>query len=286
MKRDFGFRFARVFDTMIAMRFLGAKEVGLQATLSSELGVAISKQSQRDDWSRRPLTAAQEAYAAADVSHLVRLHDRLVDRLEGLGRLGWVEEECEVVAALEPARRRAGDDAYLRVRGAQGLSRRGLAILRELHGWRERLAEETDTPAFKLLGAEALITLAERAPRTLQELAAVRGVRVRPGPRSESLLEAVRRGQAVPPDALPRFPRSVRPVVPEPVKARREALKRWRAQEAERLALDISVVLPQRLIDRIADAPPAEPGDLARVEGIRRWRLEAFAPAIMAALVS
>jgi len=287
MKRDFSFRFARVFDTMIAMRFLGAKEIGLQAALSSELGVGISKKSQRDDWSRRPLTSAQEAYALADVRHLLRLQERLVDRLRSLGRLGWVEEECDVVAALEPARRRSGDDdAYLRVRGAHGLPRRGLAILRELYGWRERLAEETDTPAFKLLSGETLIALSQRPPRTLKDLEGARGIPARLGARAESLLEAVRRGQAVPPAELPDPPRGARPFVPEAVKARRDALRQWRAQEAERLGLDVSLVLPQRLIERVAETPPAEAADLARVEGMRRWRLDAFGPAIVSTLLT
>lgn len=284
MKRDFGFRFARVFDTMIAMRFLGAKEIGLQAALSSELGVAISKKSQRDDWSRRPLTSAQEAYAVSDVSDLLRLHERLVAKLQALGRLGWVEEECAVVADLEPARRRSGDDAYLRVRGAHGLSRRGLAILREVYGWRERLAEETDAPAFKLLSGETLIALAQRPPSSAKDLEGARGVPARLGPRAESLLEAVRRGQAVPQAALPDPPRAARPIVPEEVKARRDALRSWRTQEAERLGLDVSVVLPQRLIERVAEDPPAGPADLARIEGIRHWRLDAFGPAIVSAL--
>lgn len=285
MKRDFGFRFAKVFDTMIAMRFLGANEFGLQAALSSELGVAISKKSQRDDWSRRPLTSAQEAYALADVTDLLRLHDRLVAKLRALGRLAWVEEECAVVADLEPARRRSGDDAYLRVRGAYGLPRRGLAILREIYAWRERLAEETDTPAFRLLSGDTLIALAQRPPRTLKDLEGTRGMPARLVSRAESLFEAIRRGQAVPPGELPDPPRAARPFVGDDVKARRDALKRWRTQEAERLGLDVSLVLPQRLIDRVADRPPAEPADLEQVEGIRRWRLDAFGPAIVSALL-
>src|SRR5438105_12202752 len=71
LKRDFGFAFAGLFDTMIAARFLGLPEIGLQALLRREFGVTLTKESQKDDWSRRPLTAAQEAYALADVAHLI-----------------------------------------------------------------------------------------------------------------------------------------------------------------------------------------------------------------------
>jgi ribonuclease D len=77
MKRDFGFTFAGIFDTMIAARFLGMPAIGLQALARAELGVELSKDSQRDDWSVRPLTPRQERYALADVQHLLVLHERL-----------------------------------------------------------------------------------------------------------------------------------------------------------------------------------------------------------------
>jgi ribonuclease D len=105
LKRDFGFGFTGLFDTMIAARFLGSPEVGLAAVLHRELGVTVTKESQTADWSRRPLPPVQEAYALADVTHLLALHLRLVQKLEAAGRLAWVLEECEAVAALEAGRR-------------------------------------------------------------------------------------------------------------------------------------------------------------------------------------
>jgi len=92
LKRDFGFRFAGLFDTMIAARFLGLPAVGLQAVAREELGVELSKDLQKDDWSRRPLSPAQEAYALSDVRHLLELHGRLAQRLAEKGRLEWVLE--------------------------------------------------------------------------------------------------------------------------------------------------------------------------------------------------
>jgi ribonuclease D len=283
MKRDFGFRFAGVFDTMIASRFLGFTEIGLRAVAARELGVSLSKDSQKDDWSRRPLQPAQEAYALADVRHLLALHDRLRQQLQAAGRLAWAEEECAAVANLEMARRRVDPDAYQKVKGARQLPARNLAVLREVFRWREGLAEATDRPAFKILSNESLLALATASPRSRDEL---RPLRLPPRALDEaaSLLEAVARGLAVPAAELPAIPREPRPVVPEPVRRRREALKVWRNAEAVRLALDPALVLPQRLIDRLADDRPRDLEALARVEGLRRWRAEAFGPAMLKAL--
>ena len=77
LKRDCGFSFASLFDTMIAARLLGRSELGLVAVARDELGVTLTKTNQKDDWSRRPLTPQQEAYALADVTHLVALRERL-----------------------------------------------------------------------------------------------------------------------------------------------------------------------------------------------------------------
>lgn len=284
MKRDFGLSFAGVFDTMIAARLLGRTEIGLLAVARDELGVTLSKDSQKDDWSRRPLTPRQEAYALDDVRHLVALRERLAGRLEAAGRLDWLEEECEAVTALEPAPRRRAAETYLEMKGARRLSPRSLAVLRELAAWRERRAEETDTPGFRILGNEALLRLAEQRPRDAPALRAVPGVLPRLSRHAPDILAAVRRGEEVPEAELPRIARSPRPVVPDAVLRRVERLKALRSRRAAELGVDVSVVLPQRLVDRLAEAAPRTAAELAAVEGLRRWRARAFGDDILAAV--
>jgi ribonuclease D len=284
LKRDFGFSFASLFDTMIAARFLGRTEIGLAAVARDELGVALTKDNQKDDWSRRPLTPQQEAYALSDVLHLVELQSRLKDKLTAAGRLGWLEEECEAVARLEPAARKRDPQAYLGLKGARRLSPRSLAVLRELHAWRERRAEEKDTPPFKILGNESLLRLAELRPKDAAGLAAVPGVLPRLQRQAGELLGAVRRGQDAEESELPRIARSPRPVVEASVRQRVERLKAFRARKGSELQLDISVVLPQRLIDRLAEACPRDAAGLGAVEGLRRWRAQAFGDELLAAV--
>jgi len=285
LKRDFGFRFAGLFDTMIAARFLGRPQIGLQALAQAELGVALSKESQRDDWSRRPLSPTQEQYALADVAHLLVLQARLAGELRQLGRLSWVEEESDAVAALEPARRGRDAEAYQKVKGMRRLSRRQQAVLREIFGWRDSLAETTDVPAFKLLSSEALIEIAQRAPRTAAELAQMRGLSPRVRSRGEELLAAIGRALELPEAELPRLsPPPPRPVLSEAVRKRIESLRAWRTKAAAGLAVDVSVVLPQRLLERLAQAGPREVEALREIEGLRRWRVEAFGGELVAAL--
>jgi ribonuclease D len=281
LKRDFGFTFANMFDTMIASRVLGRPEIGLQALLRTEFGIALAKDSQKDDWSRRPLTPTQEAYALADVAHLIPLHDRLVAALEELGRLEWVREECAAVAALEPARRGRDAEAWQKVKGARRLSRRQQAVLQAVFAWRDAIADRTDVPAFKIVSSETLMDLAERHPATVEELRALKGLSPRVHREAGALLDAIARAWALPEDAWPHMPVAPRPVVSEATRRRIDALRTWRTAEAKRLALDVSVVLPQRLLERVAEAAPRSPSDLESVEGLRRWRRDTFGEALV-----
>ena len=284
LKRDFGFRFGGLFDTMIAARFLGMPEIGLAAVAAAELGVALSKDSQKDDWSRRPLTPTQERYALADVEHLLVLHQRLVEKLIAAGRLEWVREESDAVAGLLAARKERDPDAWQKVKGARTLSRRQQVILRAAYAWREAIARETDIPSFKIMSSETLLAIASRQPATLAELKEVRGgIPHRFAERAPALLVAIQEAAALPEDSLPRMPHVPRPVVSDATRRRIEALKKWRTEEAARLALDVSVVLPQRLLEQVAEKPPHRAEDLLRIEGFRRWRVQAFGPALVTA---
>jgi ribonuclease D len=284
LKRDFGFTFASLFDTMIAARLLGRAAIGLAAVAREELGVALSKDNQKDDWSRRPLSPQQERYALADVQHLVELRRRLEEKLCACGRLSWLREESDAVAALEPMVRRRDPDAWLGLKGARRLAPRAKAALRELFAWREQRAEETDTPAFKILGNEALVRLAQLRPTTPGGLREVPGVSARLQRQAPALLAAIRRAEDLPEDRLPVVPRPVHKRVEEAVLRRIERLKEWRARKAAELEVDVSVVLPQRLIERLADAAPRERAGLLAIEGLRRWRIEAFASDLLAAV--
>lgn len=287
LKRRHGFVFAAIFDTSIAARFLGVTALGLDVLLERWLGVTLPPSRQRDDWSVRPLTEAQRAYAAADVRHLIALRRRLADELAGAGRLGWVQEECAAMAA-QPALERAPDpQPYLGATGARDLSPRQLAVLRELWDLRERLALAADRPPFKILPEEALVKLARASPGATGPLGQVAGITPRViGRWGPAILEAVARALALDDAALPRPERRPRRPVPAAVSRRVEALRHWRAGATRRFGLEPGVLLPNRLIGVIAAAGPRTVDELARVDGVRRWRAETFGAELLAAMAA
>ena len=285
LKRRYRFTFGAVFDTSIAARFLGARSLGLDVLIRDHLGLELPPSRQKDDWSARPLTPAQEHYAAADVQHLFALKDRLRDELTRMGRLSWVEEECASLAAEPPVEREVDPDAYLRLKGARDLSPEGLAILRELHELRERLALAADRPPFKVLSEATLVALAKAAPGGMESLTAVVGCTQRVIARwGGAILGAIERGRHAPP-AGPAAQRPRGPSLSNAARHRIDALRRWRAEAAPRLGLDPGVLLPNRLIRVIAEAEPHDLAALARVEGVRRWCVEILGAELLRAVV-
>ena len=192
--RDYGFRAAALFDTMIAAQLLGEREIGLMALLATRLGVVLDKAHQRADWSVRPLPLGMVTYAAADVVHLPALVASLAADLETKGRLAWHEEECARLAAAPFPRERTSDaENGWRLKGTNALSGRERAFVRALWEVREARARALDVPPFRVMTNERLLHAAKLAAAGEADL-----VRLFPGSRSlpGALATEVRRALA------------------------------------------------------------------------------------------
>src|SRR5262249_31529204 len=209
LKRRFGLVFAGLWDTMLAARFLGVRELGLERLLLKYLDVQPVRSQQKTDWARRPLSPAQEHYAAEDVRHLFALRDRLLADLRAIGRESWLEEESEALAALPVPERPPEEDGFRRLRGASRLSPRGLAVLRVLYLQREAWARAEPRPPFRALSPEPLVAPADRPPAEAAAFAGVPGLSPRLVERyGEGLLAATARGLTERLPEPPRIPRT------------------------------------------------------------------------------
>lgn len=282
LKAKAGIGVRNIHDTMIAAKFLGRTEVGLQATLRDELGLTISKGNQKDDWSARPLSEAQMEYALTDVNHLLDVMAKQREALVEKKRLAWVDEECAALESLNGLPEKTDPREVFRdVKGVAALPPRGLAIFRELIACREQIADELDLPPFRIAVNEALLSLAHTEKDGGRE-AVVNNIRRREY--ADRFHEALRRGLELPEAAIPKLERGRRIELPLAQQRRVAALKELRKGAATRIGLDLSLLLPQRLIDRIAEANPAGHAELSAVEGLRHWRVEAIGDEILRAI--
>ena len=283
LHRDFGLQVRGLFDTMVSAQLLGEEKIGLADLLGKYFGVVLDKRFQRADWAIRPLPAGMIAYAAEDTRHLHRLMELLETRLAELGRLEWAREEFALLEGVRFAE--TGGPLYLRVKGAGALSRRQLAVLDELLAWREREAERRDRPPFQVIGNNILLALAQQAPATAAELAAVAEVTPRLNERyGRSLLAAIERGRARPEQELPSWPRPARQERDPAVDARLTALKEWRRGKAAAFGIDPGVLINNALLETLARDLPARSAAPADLPGLKNWQRQVLGSELLAVL--
>jgi ribonuclease D len=195
---------APLFDTQVAAMVAGfGDQVAYDALVAALAGGHIDKAFRFTDWSARPLSPQQIAYAAADVTWLRRVYEKLVARLEREGRLDWVAEEMQELA--DPKTYRTDPEtAWVRLK-PRSSNRRFLGALRAVAAWREREAVRLNIPRGRVVKDESLAEIAAARPTDAAELARIRGFPrgLAEGKAGAGLIAALAEAAALPEDALP-----------------------------------------------------------------------------------
>ncbi|WP_054522055.1 ribonuclease D [Thermanaerothrix daxensis] len=280
LKRDFGFIFRHIFDTMHAARILGRREVGLASLLKQEFGLQLEKHYQRADWSQRPLPPAMLDYARHDTHYLLPLRERLAAALQQKGLWELAQEDFErltevSVPVIDLSK---GPDWNLAQR--YNLSPQQMAVLHALYAYRDEQARLANLPHFKILSNEALLEIALALPKSPRDLSRLGILSAKQRARfQEGLLTTIREALTAPP---PPRPRNGAP--DEAVLARLEHLRQWRKQVGRRLGVESDIILPRDLMERIARENPTHPDDLARLMQSTPWRFKRFGGEILRVL--
>ncbi|MEY2768024.1 MAG: putative ribonuclease [Actinomycetota bacterium] len=183
---------ARIYDTQLAAGFIGYSTPSLVNLAASLLREHVPKGDRLTDWLRRPLTADQRNYAASDVIHLEAMKEIIDDQLRARGRVDWAAEACEELRT-RPVGPTDPWDAWLRVKDIRTVKGRSRWVARHVACWRENRAMDLDIPPRHVLSDIALLGIAQRVPRTLDDLGACRGVdgRLARGSLGETVLDAI-----------------------------------------------------------------------------------------------
>lgn len=283
LKRDYGFRFVNLFDTMIAARVLGWRRYGLASILEERFGVAQDKRFQRANWGKRPLSREQMAYARLDVHYLPELRGVQYEELIRRKRLGKAQESFRRVCRVPGTRRTFDLDGYLRMRGAGNLTPRQLHVLGALYRFRDEEARRLDRAPFRVIPDRTLVALGRQCPRQERDLRGVKGLsshlRQRYG---RDILRVIRRAQQEPlPDDEPHQP----PQRMDPrVRERYQALRAWRKKVAEGEGVEPGVILPNRVLKTLALERPTTSKALVQVPGLGGWSRDAYGEDLLALL--
>lgn len=198
-----------LFDVQLAAGFVGIEYPSSYGNLVSRLvGKTIDKGETRTDWRRRPLSDSQLDYALQDVIHLKPLYNKLLKRLQNMGREEWLYEEIhEWENSLEQSET---EPQWRRISGIMNLKRPALAIVREVWIWRDEEARKRNRSPKRTLPDDLLVEIAKRGTSDLKRLKAIRGIQNRISSGNlPAISKAVEKALELPKDQYPaRLPRS------------------------------------------------------------------------------
>ncbi len=279
LRRDFGFSFNNLFDTMQAARVLGYPAVGLDRLLGDKFGVKMDKRHQKANWAARPLSAEQVHYARLDTHYLFDLRDALERELLEKGRLHFALEDFRRVCHAEEAKPRMNGDTWERFAGRKDLSQRELTVVAQLCKWRDQEAERLNRPPYKVVMDDVFVELAKNPPEKKVDLSAAglseKQIRLWGG----VIIDAVRQGMQAP------------LVVRKPVERKNDAvlrrleeLKAWRKDAGMQLKVESDIILPKSYLAALAENPPRDLDELKRLMKDSPSRFETFGMQILKTL--
>jgi ribonuclease D len=282
LKRDFGFEFANLFDTMIAARILGKKEIGLSQLLESELGIHVDKKFQKADWGMRPLPKDMLEYAIHDTCYLIQLRDCLQAQLIEKGFMELATEDFNRMTKI-PAGANHGDCAnWWQIAGNQKkLTEKQTEILYHLCQWREENAIKRDLPPFKILSNNKMLEISMLETTTKEELAQLfpaRSVFIKRY--AESLMNAIHKddnGKPIPQPQKHRCPSQA-------YLTRWDQLKSWRREYGAKVGVGSDVILPKDIMESIVAANPRSLQELELLMAEVPWRFNRFGEQILKTL--
>ncbi|MGA2527582.1 MAG: HRDC domain-containing protein [Acidimicrobiales bacterium] len=245
---------SRLFDTQVAAGFLGQVSPSLVKLVERILGIRLLKGDQLTDWTRRPLSAGQLAYAAGDVAHLLALRTDISARLEEMGRTRWAEEEFAIVlskdrSSTEPT------EAWWRLPRSRQLRGPARGVAQSVGAWRELRARQLDLPVRFILPDLALLSIAQHPARTREDLRRTRSLDGRHlgGGAAEELLLAIAHGLELGPSELHLPPAHE---LDQPNRAVTTLATAYVAQRATDLELDPAILATRADLVEFMQDPP------------------------------
>ena len=282
LKRDYGFAFLNLFDSMLAERVLGWKRYGLGTILHDQFGVQLDKRMQRYNWGTRPLSKEALNYARLDTHFLLPLREMQLAELQAKGRLDEAQQAFQRQTRVEPTSKVFNPDDFWRVTGARELLPVEQAVLRRLFIFRDRYARKLNRPPFKVMNDATLVRLAQTRPADQRSLSNVKGLSHHMRHRAAGkLLEVIAEGLDAP---LPSYPRSQHRRPDDKTLARYEALRAWRKRMAEARGVEPDVILPNSTLMALAKRAPGTAQALANVEALDDWQRRTYGDELLRVL--
>lgn len=247
LNRLCGMAISPIFDTQVAASLLGwGSQISFAKIVQKTIGKKIYKTETYTDWCRRPLSPNQIEYALDDVRYLAPVYEKLLENLKKANRIEWLNDEFSPLEDSKNYELPDPQKQYMRIKNFRNLRPRNLAVLMELSSWRELEARKRDCHPRSIMRDEPLLEIARVLPKDCSAMESIRGLHQKEIAKSgEMILEAIKRGKAIPEDEIPKSP-EIRNYSTQP--GVEELLAAYVQMRAVELKIEATVLADRKLI--------------------------------------
>jgi len=279
LRRDFGFSFVNLFDTMQAARVLGYPAVGLDRLLGDKFKIKMDKRHQKANWAARPLTKDQIHYARLDTHYLFDLRDALEQELREKQRLEYALEDFNRACVMEEQKQRLNGESWERFSGRKDISLRELTVISQLCKWRDKEAAKLNRPPYKVVMDDVFVALAKNPPEQKVDLSAAGLSEKQIKLWGDQVLSAIRLGVKAPLVERKQLERKN-----DAVLRRLEKLKAWRKSIGMEMQVESDIILPKPYLGLLSENPPKTLDELRDLMKDTPSRVDRFGAEILMVL--
>ena len=279
LRRDFGFSFVNLFDTMQAARVLGYPAVGLDRLLGDKFKIKMDKRHQKANWAARPLTKDQIHYARLDTHYLFDLRDALEQELREKQRLEYALEDFNRACVMEEQKQRLNGESWERFSGRKDISLRELTVISQLCKWRDKEAAKLNRPPYKVVMDDVFVALAKNPPEQKVDLSAAGLSEKQIKLWGDQVLSATRLGVKAPLVERKQLERKN-----DAVLRRLEKLKAWRKSIGMEMQVESDIILPKPYLGLLSENPPKTLDELRGLMKDTPSRVDRFGAEILMVL--
>lgn len=283
LNRDYAVNVRNVFDTQVALRFLGVKQLGLATWLKSSFGVTTDKNYQRYDWRIRPLSNKAASYAAMDVAYLLESRLRLTKRLKATGWCEAFRQTCEAVAKESIYEEKPFDpEGWRNLKGTSKIGKKSASILKSLYQLRHDYCLKTNEASSVVMSTVAMVKISTQRPQKLSDFAAIKGL----SPRFVEVMgmEVLKIVEQAPDSR----PEKVRLESKREVHVNRnlyEKLRGWRNTGAATYKIPSHYLANNDALERLSTYDIATLEDVSRLGHFLPWQMEIFGADLLELIV-
>ncbi|MCP4133248.1 MAG: hypothetical protein GY754_19930 [bacterium] len=178
LRYTYNYELNNIFDIQIGAKILQYTDVSLKQMITSttKIDVEKSKQEQKSNWNRRPLTERQIKYAAGDVRYLLEIKDKIYKDLVQSGEIDLFNKKNRI---LEKVKFQEKKEPHLVIKNSKKLGSLEQVFLKNYFHARDAVAQKLDFPPYWVLNNHKLLEISEDPPLTKDDWLNIKGLSVK-----------------------------------------------------------------------------------------------------------